>query len=154
MDLFFQNEAGRAVTVNGDRYRDMINDFLWQELEDINLDEVWFQQDGATCHTAALTINLLRTKFNNRVISRFGDVNWPPRSCDITPLDYFLWGALKDKVYADNPQTIDHLKQNIQAQIAQIELQTVNNVLENWCSRMGYCRASRGGHLNEIIFHT
>lgn len=152
--FFFENEAGRAVTVNGDRYRDMVTDFLWPELENIDLGELWFQQDGATCHTAARSINLLRTRFNNRVISRFGDVNWPARSCDLTPLDFFLWGALKDKVYADNPQTIDQLKQNIRAEIAQIGQETVDNVLENWCSRMAYCRASRGQHMNEIIFHT
>ena len=40
------------------------------------------------------------TVFENRIISRNSDVNWPPRSCDLTPLDYFLWGALKDKYYA------------------------------------------------------
>jgi len=36
------------------------------------------------------TIDLLRTVFENRIISRNVDVNWPPRSCDLTPLDYFL----------------------------------------------------------------
>ena len=51
---------------------------------------------------------------------RFGDVNWPPRSCDLTPLDYYLWGAVKDKCYADNPETIDALKDNIQIAIAEI----------------------------------
>ena len=152
--FFFENAEGRAVNIDGERYRDMITDFLWQELEDIDLDELWFQQDGATCHTAARSINLLRTRFNNRVISRFGDVHWPARSCDLTPLDFFLWGTLKSKVYADNLQTIDHLKQNIRTEIAQIDQETVNKVLENWCSRMAYCRASRGQHFNEIIFHS
>ncbi|GFY05755.1 uncharacterized protein TNCV_4404221 [Trichonephila clavipes] len=54
--------------------------------------ELWFQQDGATCHTARATIDLLlKDTFGDRLISRFGPVNWPPRSCDLTPLDY-LWG--------------------------------------------------------------
>ncbi|GFW84746.1 uncharacterized protein TNCV_1814761 [Trichonephila clavipes] len=66
--------------------------------------ELWFQQDGATCHTARATIDLLKDTFGDRLISRFGPVNWPPRSCDLTPLDYFLWGYVKSLVYADKPQ--------------------------------------------------
>ncbi|GFU99786.1 uncharacterized protein TNCV_506071 [Trichonephila clavipes] len=49
--------------------------------------ELWFQQDGATCHTARATIDLLKDTFGDRLISRFGPVNWLPRSCDLTPLD-------------------------------------------------------------------
>ncbi|GFV07724.1 hypothetical protein TNCV_4942261 [Trichonephila clavipes] len=60
-----------------------------------NVQELWFQQDGATCHTARATIDLLKDTFGDRLISRFGPVNWPPRSCDLTPLDYFLWGYVK-----------------------------------------------------------
>ena len=78
----------------------MINDLLWSELDGIDLDNVYFQQDGATCHTRNETIALLREKFPDRVISRRGDNNWPPRSCDLTPCDFFLWGHVKDKVYA------------------------------------------------------
>ncbi|GFT91919.1 hypothetical protein TNCV_908161 [Trichonephila clavipes] len=59
-------------------------------------------------HTARATIDLLKDTFGDRLISRFGPVNWPPRSCDLTPLDYFLWGYVKSLVYADKPQTLDH----------------------------------------------
>ena len=40
---FFENEARAAVSVNGLRYRTMINDFLWPELEDMNVDDVYLQ---------------------------------------------------------------------------------------------------------------
>ncbi|GFW01203.1 hypothetical protein TNCV_1764381 [Trichonephila clavipes] len=83
-----------------------------------NYVERWFQQDGATCHTARATIDLLKDTFGDRLISRFGPVNWPPRSCDLTPLDYFLWGYVKSLVYADKPQTLDHLEDNIRRVIA------------------------------------
>ena len=62
----------------------------------IDLDNVYFQQDGATCHTSHETIALLREKFPDRVISRRSDHNWPPRSCNLTPCDFFLWGHVKD----------------------------------------------------------
>ena len=57
----------------------MINEILWPELKDMDVDDVYFQQDGATCHTSSETIGLLREKFPGRVISRNGDYNWPPR---------------------------------------------------------------------------
>ncbi|GFU94308.1 transposable element Tc3 transposase [Trichonephila clavipes] len=114
--------------------------------------ELWFQQDGATCHTARATIDLLKDTFGDRLISRFGPVNWPPRSCDLTPLDYFLWGYVKSLVYADKPQTLDHLEDNIRRVIADIRPQMLEKVIENWTSRLDYIRASRGNHMPEIIF--
>ncbi|GFY09642.1 utrophin [Trichonephila clavipes] len=108
--------------------------------------------DGATCHTARATIDLLKDTFGDRLISRFGPVNWPPRSCDLTPLDYFLWGYVKSLVYADKPQTLDHLEDNIRRVIADIWPQMLEKVIENWASRLDYIRASRGSPMPEIIF--
>ncbi|GFU98446.1 putative LOC100569746 [Trichonephila clavipes] len=114
--------------------------------------ELWFQQDGATCHTACATIDLLKDTFGDRLISRFGPVNWPPRSCDLTPLDYFLWGYVKSLVYADKPQTLDHLEDNIRRVIADIRPQMLEKVIENRTSKLDYIRASRSSHMPEIIF--
>ncbi|GFX79686.1 histone-lysine N-methyltransferase SETMAR [Trichonephila clavipes] len=116
------------------------------------LTELWFQQDGATCHTARATIDLLKDTFGDRLISRFGPVNWPPRSCDLTPLDYFLRGYVKSLVYADKPQTLDHLEDNIRRVIADIRQQMLGKVIENWTSRLDYIRVNRGSPLPEIIF--
>ncbi|GFY29343.1 uncharacterized protein TNCV_4724711 [Trichonephila clavipes] len=106
---FFKNDEGHNVTVNGDRYRALITNLFIPELNNHDVQELWFQQGGATCHTARATIDLLKDTFGDHLISRFGPVNWPPRSCDLTPLDYFLWGYVKSLVYADKPQTLDHL---------------------------------------------
>ncbi|GFW30796.1 putative LOC100569746 [Trichonephila clavipes] len=114
--------------------------------------ELWFQQDGATCHTARATIDLFKDTFGDRLISRFGPVNWPPRSCDLTPLDYFPWGYVKSLVYADKPQTLDHLEDNIRRVIADIRPQMLGKVIENWTSRLDYIRASRGSYMPGIIF--
>ena len=78
---------------------------------------MWFQQDGATSHTARVTIDLLNVKFGERVISRNGPVEWPPHSFDLTPLDFFLWGHIKSLVYANKPATLDDLKDNIQREM-------------------------------------
>ena len=65
----------------------------------------------------------------------------------MTPLEYYLWSAVKDKCYADKPETIDAIKDNIREAIGEVQLHTIGNVLRNWTERVGYC------HLNEIIFH-
>ncbi|GFU19586.1 hypothetical protein TNCV_21591 [Trichonephila clavipes] len=101
----------------------VITNFFIPDLNNHDVQELWFQQDGATCHTARATIDLLKDTFGDRLISRFGPVNWPPRSCDLTPLDYFLWGYVKSLVYADKPQTLDHLEDNIRRVTADIRPQ-------------------------------
>ncbi|GFW07100.1 hypothetical protein TNCV_3692951 [Trichonephila clavipes] len=67
---YFKNDEGHNVTVNGDRYRAMITNFFIPELNNHDVQELWFQQDGATCHTARATIDLLKDTFGDRLISR------------------------------------------------------------------------------------
>ena len=69
----------------------------------------------------------------------------------MTPLDYYLWGAVKDKCYSGEPDTIDAL--NIREAIGEIQMRTIDNVLKNWTDHVGYCMASQGSHLNETIFN-
>ncbi|GFX39242.1 histone-lysine N-methyltransferase SETMAR [Trichonephila clavipes] len=66
----FKNDEGHNVTVNGDRYRAMITNFFIPEMNNHDVQELWFQQDGATCHTARATIDLLKDTFSDRLISR------------------------------------------------------------------------------------
>jgi len=104
--FFFEN----YVTVNGERYRAMLTDCLWPKLDDMDVSDMWFQQDGATCHTTKATMTFLDERFQGRIISRNSDSNRLPRLCDLIPLNYFLWGYLKSKVYANKPTTIQKLK--------------------------------------------
>lgn len=150
---FFKNDEGDTVTVNSERYNQMLTNYFWPAIEDMNLEHMWFQQDGTTCHTTRQNMAELRTKFEGRIISRFGDVSWPSRSCDLSPLDFFLWGYVKDKVYTDNPQTLEHLKDNIREVIATIQPAMCKKVIENYIKRIDVCQAALGGHLNDVIFH-
>ena len=84
----------------------MLNEFLFIKFEEEDIGNIWFQQDATTYHTAEATLDVLRPAFEDRFISRKADVVWPPRSSDLTPLDYYFWGAVKDKWYADKPETI------------------------------------------------
>ena len=130
----------------------MLNEFLFIKIEKEDIVNIWFQQDGVTCHTAEATHDNLCPVFAYCIISRRANVVWS-RNCDLIPLDYNLWGAVKDKCYANKPETIDALKDNIREAIGEIQLRTIDNGLKNLTNRVGYCLASRGSPLNEIISH-
>ena len=67
--FFFENEQGEAVIVNGDRYRIMLNKFLFTKIEEKDIGNIWFKQDCATCHTAEWT----SSKRTYRLIPNIGD---------------------------------------------------------------------------------
>ncbi|VEN59429.1 unnamed protein product [Callosobruchus maculatus] len=129
--FFFEDEDGNAETVTGERYRDMLQTFLQPALE--NMPEMCFQQDGATAHTARATMALLREIFGHRIISRNSDIPYPARSPDLTAPDFFLWGYLKERVYANKPRTLDQLKQNIRNEIRILNPQMLAAVMQNLC---------------------
>jgi len=72
----------------------MITSFLQPELHRrrINCANVWFQQDGATAHTANESMTIVQNMFPGHLISHFGDVPWPPRSPDLSMCDFFFGG--------------------------------------------------------------
>jgi hypothetical protein len=91
---FFEDEAGRTVTVNSARYTEMLRTFLEPDLQrlDVEKQTVWFQQDGATAHTARSAMRVLNEMFPARVISRRGNTDWPARSPGLNACDFLLWG--------------------------------------------------------------
>ena len=104
------------------------------------------------CHTAEATLDVFRPVIEDTIISRRDDFVWPPRICDFTLLDSYIWW-LPSKISitpTSQRQLIDVLKDNIHKAIGEIQLHINDNVLKNWTDSVGYCMAS---HLNEIICH-
>ena len=71
--FFFENEQGMAVTDNDDRYRAMLKEFLITKIGEEDSGNIWFQRDGATCHTAESTLDILRSIFEDRIIMCYVD---------------------------------------------------------------------------------
>jgi len=106
-----------------------------------------FSTDGATAHTADHLMRVLRQMFPNKVISRFGDIQWPPRWPDLSSCDYFLWGFLKEGVYAHKPRTLEDLKLAITEDINGIEQDLLTEVSDDFQTRMNICREVYGHHM-------
>ena len=150
---YFFEEEGATVTVTSERYVEMLRNFLCPQLRSlwVNMEEMWFQQDGATAHTARASMTVVRQMFLQHVVSHFGDVPWPPRSPDLSAWDFFLWGYLKSKLYVWKPCTVDDLKVSIREEIATVPQEMLVNVMQNFEERLQTC-VRQGRHLSDIIF--
>ena len=91
-----------------------------------------FQQDSATAHTANESMTIVRNMFSGHLISRFGDVPWPPRSPDLSKCDFFLWGYLKSRVYTHKPCMLNDLKEAIRQEIRLIDRQLLARVRDDF----------------------
>ncbi len=141
------------ATVNSERYRGMLNTFFFPELRALRipLATAWFQQDGATAHCSNQNLQLLVSKFGERLISRRTQRPWPPRSPDLSTCDFFLWGYLKSKVYANGPNSLQDLRRNIEQEIRGISRETRQKVVGNFVWRLQECVRTQGGHLEHIL---
>jgi hypothetical protein len=115
----------------------MLENFLRPKIdeygEEHNLEDFWFQQDGATAHTARRPHAILKEVFPGRVVSLHEAVPWPPRYPDLSPCDFLLWGYLQAEVSKHRPQSLDQLKEAIQEE------------------RLQMCIGRHGHHLDDII---
>jgi hypothetical protein len=146
----FEDEREKSVTVTGPRYVHMLQNLLAHYPV---TEETFFQQDGATRHTARDSMAAVRNLFPNHVISRYGDITWPARSPDLSSCDIFLWGYLKSQVFkAPAPLTVQELKHRIQQEVRRIPVQMFQSVMTDVRKRLTECLERNGGHLNDVIF--
>lgn len=151
--FFFENENGETQTVNSTRYLEILKKKFLPSLgrRGINPKEIWFQQDGATPHTTRHVTDWLHQTFDGNFIS-FKTANvWPPHSPDLSPLDFFLWGHLKDLVYKPQPDSVAELKITIRREIRKISTETCAAVVQNVRRRLDVLIDQRGRHLEHIL---
>ena len=143
---YFKNAANRNVTVNVERYRQKIFNFFLPKMQALDLQGMLFQWACGFNGNNGLIERRIRWTF----ISNSATDNWPPRSCDLTPLDYVLWGYVKAHIYTDKPASIDALADNIEVFIREIPAEMLQRVCHNWTKRMDHLKRSRRQHLHEI----
>lgn len=112
--------------------------------------EVIFQQDGAPAHYARLVRDYLDLVFPNRWIGRMGHIAWPPRSPDLTPLDYFLWGFLKDRVFRTAPADLQEMKTRIEEYCLIPDEQMLTKVRESFEKRILFCMHESGKQFEHL----
>lgn len=142
-------------TVTGITYLDMLENYLFPQLETDSNDFI-YQQDGAPPHWNLHVREFLNGRLPQRWIGRTGPndsalSHWPQRSPDLTVCDFFLWGFVKDNVYIPPlPTTLVELKNRIRAAIESITQDMLAKVWDEFEYRLDICCVSKGGHIEHL----
>jgi hypothetical protein len=101
-----------------------------------------------TLQRHCLNENLPHSWIGRSVITDLSFHTWPPRSPDLTPCDFFLWGYIKDVVYVPPlPNDIQELRQRIIAAVATINRDMLERVWTEMDYRIDVCRVTRDSHI-------
>lgn len=134
--------------LNGERYLHLLQNSIQNELDELPLEQLrkiqWFQQDGAPAHNTRIVTEYLQQQFPGRWIGTNGPVLWPARSPDLTPLDFFLWGYLKDKVYNTVYNTIEELEEAVRGEIFELPRRHIRKAIDSVSSRCNSCLQNNG----------
>jgi len=142
--------------ITGQNYIDFLQNELPKQLEDVPLATriaMYFQHDRAPSHYTRHVMQHLNDTFPTRWIGRGSNINWPPRSPDLTPLHFCLWGLMKSELYRKKVETRDELLVNIMDVIACVkELQdALRRTTRHLFTRVGKCIDVDGGIFEHLL---
>lgn len=143
-------------TLTAQRYMEILQTRLEDLLDDLPLAQnvqIWYQQDGAPAHNAGNVIGYLNDRFDNRVIATNTPNPWPARSADLTPLDFYLWGTIKNKVYGSNfhYNNVEELREEVLAAFNHVHRNTLRTVTNSVVKRYRLCVHENGQHFEHLL---
>lgn len=140
--------------VNGVVYENFLREDLPGLLEDLPLNlinNMWWMQDGAPAHRANDVVQFLNEIFPQRWIGLRGPMFWPPYSPDVTPMDFFLWGFVKEYMYQRNPRNRNDCENLIRAAFQQVTVQMLRRTIDSFQQRVQLCTEVLGSHFENIV---
>lgn len=142
--------------LNGEIYKNFLENELPLLLLDVNLQlrrTMVFQNDGAPCHYATQVRNHLNETYPNRWIGRSGPIRWPPRSPDLNPIDFFVWGYYKEIAYARECSSEQELREKITEaeRVVRENRAGFRRLKGNFLRRCRMCIAAGGGHFENLL---
>lgn len=143
-------------TLTAARYLEILRTSLEDLLDELPLAQniqIWYQQDGAPAHNAQCVIDYLNNRFNNNVIATNTAIRWPARSPDLTPLDFYLWGAMKNKVYGSNftYNNVEELREAVTETFNGINRNTLRKVTAAVAKRCRLCLTHNGLRFEHLL---
>lgn len=140
--------------LTGPLYLNILRNEVPPLLEDLPLDlrrDMWFQQDGAPAHRVRSVKTFLNATYPNRWIGIGSQVHeFPPRSPDLTPIDFALWGIVKEKIFAQAPTTMENMMERIEEAFQSITVETLRKIQASFRRRLQKC-IEENGHLIEHL---
>ncbi|KAJ4432395.1 hypothetical protein ANN_21014 [Periplaneta americana] len=151
--------VGPHVLVNrltGQANTNFLENTIPHVLEDtpfINRQHIHFLHDGAPAHFSRTARRYVDRRFPDRWIGRGGPIAWPPRSPDLNPLDFYLWGHLKSLVYSSPVSDLVSLRNRIVACSEDIRNTpgVWDRVRRSMRHRCEVCIQAGGGHFEHLL---
>jgi hypothetical protein len=114
---------------------------------------MWFMHDGAPAHFARAVRRHLTRRYGERYMGRGGPVPWPPRSPDLNPMDYCVWGHVKSLVYTSAVDTVEELEDRIEGACQQIrnEPGVFERIRNSMRRRVQCCVQMQGQHFEHLL---
>lgn len=140
------------ATINQENYGQLLKDHVFPQL--FNDDRtLTFQHDGAPPHYALSVRQILAAKFDqNHVIGRGYGIPWPPRSPDLSPVDFYLWGALKARVFHHFiPDNLDSLQQKIVEAWNDVAVDELTRAVHHLETRAETVISQNGGNIEQLL---
>lgn len=141
-------------TLNGQRYLEFLTTGFQEYLMDVPLNRLgglWFQQDGAPPHNTRAVREFLNREFPGRWIGNRGVIEWPARSPDLSPLDFFLWGTIKNKVYRHPHNNVDELRASILGAFNSLRQRDIQRAINNINRRVTFCIQANGNIFEHLL---
>jgi hypothetical protein len=137
------------TTITSIVYVDILEQFLIPQLdEDGQEGRIHFQQDGAPPHYLGEVLEYLRTRFPSRWIGRAAPIAWPPRSPDLTTLDFLLWELVKYRLFVPTlPANVAELRTRIIAVVADVTPEMLCSVWQEIDYRWDVCCITIRSHI-------
>ena len=125
-------------------------------MEDVPLQRrvnILIQQDGEPPHYGQEVKDFLNQNYPSRWIGRQGLIAWPPRSPDLTPLDFYLWGHMKSLVFTVSPINEEDLVNKIIDAATAIKNDhcVIHNAMQAILERSRLCIDVGGGHFEQLM---
>lgn len=136
------------ANVSADTYSEMLTDYLLPELARLGYDstEICYMHDGAPAHKAAIVRQCLLDNFRCYIGPRHEDafLCWPPRSPDLNPLDFFLWGYVKHIVFQSEVENMNDVEDCVREALDTITVEMLQNVQAGFIRRLNLCMLRNG----------
>lgn len=142
--------------LSGHSYLEFLRNTLPTLLDDVPLlilHRMIFMHDGAPAHFSTDVRTYLNTNYPLRWIGRGGPISWPPRSPDLNPLDFYLWGHLKNLVYSTEVNDIEDLRRRIILHCQEIKqkVDTFPKIRRSLQRRLETCIEENGKHFEQFL---
>ena len=140
--------------LTGNTYEVFLRNELPGLLEDMPLmirSQMYFQHDGAPPHYPRHVREYLNEFFRNSWLGRGGTAAWPPRSPDLTPLDYYLWSHIKTLLYETKVDSREELRLRIFAAAERNHPDNIAFATQSLLMRAENCIATGGRHFEQLL---